>query len=1395
MALVRKYSSGNEISPISLEWENVGKYNANQLASVLTRNLDQYISSQNFDADQSAQFRQIAEKGINSIKQGNVKRHVDGGYSGLFDEQDINNQQASNFVDYLSNMLVLSGKTSSQSNENSKPKEEWTLKSELGKIALGGEWDNDLWNKLSRDSKLGYLSRALQNRQTQVNQSDDIKLSIDKSDWLNTSQALIDQLNNKLYDTSDLERSIKLGYGDLNAFLSDQNADQEQNEETELERRSKEAAERIEQRKKDREMQATIDTDAWQEHYLSALENPNNIQDQYVILPQNSGYSDNVTYDLLSNLYNQNGQKVQSTYDIVDILLRPFNFQNSDTYNGTNFSYLAVTPEGETQSTKHLIDKFQTMSNALDFLYKNVPQAFKKLSNGFSAIYDTYNPETGTIDLFNPQTREYRRAYAYNVPELEQFLHEQFMKTKKVGGILKAQQGIQYPTFQQLDYQRNQELKQKEQEKIKSDEQKYKERAKKEGKTIEQLKKDDRVVGTPPFSEQEWTTEDYARMTAIGLDIASIISSFVPGYGSLVSAGTGFASTLTNLGADIAGNLAGRGSGWDTAKNALWGLGADILGVIPGLGAAGKISKVAKSFKYIAPAALTVWGATENGKPAYQSAQKLLSNPDSMTVQDWQNIANGLSLLAGASTARSTLARRNELRRKVGGKKMVDIETKKGKVSLEKEKYKKIEKERGLEKQNEILHQYYPDEELMSPFRWMINPKRYVDAPPKTWFYDSGIPKSHTEYPSVNRPGEFATISPYSWESIFSKMAYVGFRNKNSSKLPRGYKENAPEVELPTIHLEEPDISISTNSNVGNNPTNTRNNPTNRSSNKKGKKGKKRKRVTKKYTGGILKGEDGLITGVGLNPGSSWYSDNYLMYQNDLANQLLSGKITVDDINNMQRLHSGLYNQWTTRGDSYKDAAVSDYQNKIISLYPYVNTKGISNTFDRGRFKISPKAYTGDNPSKGYVADGRYSSITDWRTLLGRQGMLSDEQLKEAINFWKSKGYDYYLDPTINYYMLRKMSQSGNPQPSNTETPSSSTQRTPYRSDLRAYGNLQTGQSESDKTKWQILPEDVLALGRMTSGLWTNKTAADKVKSAMVPTLIDAPRNYINVHGDLNTRNAYYRTADELGNSLRSNYSSDPLVNAQVNFGITKQMGQMRNQGDLVYAKKFYETLAQSQANRIKENAEHIQVANQNRASINKTNLAKAQLDANLLTHQWNSVINPYLSGIENNWRQNRAITNQINQQRNANAIYNSYSSALQSAYNNYESETDPTLKQFKYNYYLKLRNQMQEQMYDNTEQWSTNPWMLRILKPQAEVNIPTYTGSVDVVPFSKSGSKITTKQKLLLQKARDFNKRLSDDNKLFHKILMEQKREYNKLYRQSSSFAAALIKDALSWK
>ena len=163
---------------------------------------------------------------------------------------------------------------------------------------------------------------------------------------------------------------------------------------------------------------------------------------------------------------------------------------------------------------------------------------------------------------------------------------------------------------------------------------------------------------------EDWEYEDYARLVSAGADVGSMIASFVPGYGTIASAGLGLGSTVGNFTADLADESVSLGSAFG---NAALGLGMDVVGLIPGLGAAGKGSKIVKNLLKVAPKLMTIWGTSTSFAPAMQAFNKLRDKGASeMTVDDWRALSNGLTAAAGATRWGASSARNKILTNKYG---------------------------------------------------------------------------------------------------------------------------------------------------------------------------------------------------------------------------------------------------------------------------------------------------------------------------------------------------------------------------------------------------------------------------------------------------------------------------------------------------------------------------------------------------------------------------------------------------------------------------------------------------------------------------------------------------------------------------------------------------------
>lgn len=535
--------------------------------------------------------------------------------------------------------------------------------------------------------------------------------------------------------------------------------------------------------------------------------------------------------------------------------------------------------------------------------------------------------------------------------------------------------------------------------------------------------------------------------------------------------------------------------------------------------------------------------------------------------------------------------------------------------------------------------------------------------------------------------------------------------------------------------------------------------------------------VNKKAEGGVIElFKGGGISGVKPVQGN-WYQHVQSKYRDDLATSLDSGKITYQDINMMGDRHSKLYNNWKSKGDAYEGSDVKQYQNDVINSFGYVNNKGINNAFKIARYQLPKGAYTGDNPSKQYTADGRFSGITDDRRILGREGDYTPEQFTDTQNFWKGKGYNINLNPNNKYYQLNPLDNTtGNAVAGNTVA-----------NGVGAVKNSTPGNSYisagdrpvKTKSKFNIVPEDVMALGRMASGLITNNRAAARYKEGLKPNLIDTFENSVPVQGNFHAKNAAYSQAANLESAAARPFTSDASLQLAGQLDATNKAGQMRTQGDMADADMFYRTRLLGQQERDAAKARRVEVGNRNMASMNQIGAAKAQIDSARMTANYSQVLAPYLAGVENQFRQNKAINRQIDIEAGGQKALSDYGTAMDNIKNTYSTwkQTNPTGTPETFaatagkKSLLNANNTYQTSIL-NTKRAAASPWM---------------------ITTNEKGGKLTKQDKEIIQRAKDFNKRLLMDSKQFHKDIMESKKEHNKLLIAMSGLTSELIKRGMS--
>lgn len=304
------------------------------------------------------------------------------------------------------------------------------------------------------------------------------------------------------------------------------------------------------------------------------------------------------------------------------------------------------------------------------------------------------------------------------------------------------------------------------------------------------------------------------------------------------------------------------------------------------------------------------------------------------------------------------------------------------------------------------------------------------------------------------------------------------------------------------------------------------------------------------------------------------------------------------------------------------------------------------------------------------------------------------------------------------------------------------------------------------KLKLNVAPEEVLALGRMVGGLAANNRAAKVYKEGLKPTLLDTFENTVPLQGNFQAKTNAEQQAGNLESVAARPRTSDASLQLAGELEASDRAGQARFQGGLQDAEMFYKTRMLGQQESDAAKARRVEVANKNRASMNTIDAAKKQIDAGRITANYQQVIAPYLAGVENRFRQARGMKNQLALESYLNRVGSEYDTELAKIGETYKN--DPVGAQREIS---KLRSKYQSDALKERTSLIDTPWLVR---------------------FSGKGSKLSYAEKAMLQRAKDFNKRLSDDNKQFHKDIMESKREHNKMIANMSALTAALIKKGM---
>lgn len=489
----------------------------------------------------------------------------------------------------------------------------------------------------------------------------------------------------------------------------------------------------------------------------------------------------------------------------------------------------------------------------------------------------------------------------------------------------------------------------------------------------------------------------------------------------------------------------------------------------------------------------------------------------------------------------------------------------------------------------------------------------------------------------------------------------------------------------------------------------------------------------------------------------SYNKDNYKEF-NELQRQYYDNlKATGFDPSKTTRVQ---YNQ-----------GVYDRQGKFNTAAPGIN--GVIESLAGPNGKITRAGTTGDN-AKGKFQDGFFG----FQEYLRHGGMntsgLTKEQLAAINKLVGANDLEYYFDPTTGMAMLRpKVDVALN---TKADVPSPGSQVPKITTTARAVNRDTKGNKSG--TGWNLLPEDVLAASRMIMGLGANARAAKQTKAGMRPLLTDTWENVVSPEWDYFAQ----RTGEDAYARLTSFAARPRTANSQDQFAgqleAENKGNQFIAQGNQQAANRFYQTdrLRQQESDAAK--ARRVENANANTGRMLSVDAAKHQIDAALTTAQYAQVLAPWMAGIENQYRQNRAIQRQMD----ASAYQRALLAQMQADYDAAVKAGDQKkVKEITDKYYTALAAY-------NKRAYSS-PWLI-----QRTTQLPA-SSSYNWIDYAKQGGRLTAREREVIQRARDFNKRMLADNKQFHRDIMESKREHNKLIAGMSNLTADLIKNGMKWK
>lgn len=562
----------------------------------------------------------------------------------------------------------------------------------------------------------------------------------------------------------------------------------------------------------------------------------------------------------------------------------------------------------------------------------------------------------------------------------------------------------------------------------------------------------------------------------------------------------------------------------------------------------------------------------------------------------------------------------------------------------------------------------------------------------------------------------------------------------------------------------------------------------------KKKKTSRDDRVTKKAEGGIVQFLQGgnTVGRIKAKDMSNWNRANALANYDWIADydRWASQHEGPDDVVDSYILAfnggEDIYDQLTSKTGDYFGGKYNYSVQDPLAKHRQITFRGTNQGFD----DLIRKGIVGYGTTEGNSGFDIYAGDRTGNRTLARG--MSPEDVARFNKQLATRGMELY-DKGNGAYRLRRLEQKPVELPEVVVT--ADTPKTPATTNPSAIKGAAPKKGKGFNLG--VMPEDVIALGRMVGGLAANNRAAKLYKEGLKPTLLDTFENTVPLQGNFQATTNAEQQAGNLESVAARPRTSDASLQLAGELEASGRAGQARFQGGLQDAEMFYKTRMLGQQESDAAKARRVDVANRNRASMNQIDAAKKQIDAARVTSNYQNVIASYLAGVENQFAQKRAMNQQLDMeeaQREAERTYSPEFDRLTQDYNNaykaYGAANNNNYTGWETSNEYKSLVSRRKSLNDNVSQFLLDkrrgimgsPYMFQVKK-----------NSSIKTPYVKSGGKLSAADREKLQRAKDFNKRLLEDNKQFHKDIMESKREHNKLIMSMSSLTSELIKKAMS--